>query len=286
MNAADTGDARTSGPPLLELRDVTVRRGSVDALDGLSLTIAEGEHVAIVGPNGCGKSTLIKTLTRECYPLPGPGTALRIRGRDRWDVFALRRTLGIISNDLTSAFVYGSTVLEVVLSGFFASLVITPHHRVDALMLEHATNALELLEIDDLAERRFDELSSGQARRAVIARALVSQPRTLLFDEPTVSLDIRAQREVVATMRRLAAAGIGLLLVTHDISEIVPEIERVLFLHAGALAGDGAKADMLTSERLSALFRTPLEVTATGGWYDVLRSSPDGLQPIATAQNA
>src|SRR5258708_9002425 len=120
------------GPALVDLKNVRVIRGDNVALDDFSLRVEAGEHVAILGPNGCGKSTLIKTITRECYPVVREGSAMRILGRERWDIFELRTHLGIVSPDLLASCTTDSTGRDVVLSGFFSSTRIFPHHHPEA----------------------------------------------------------------------------------------------------------------------------------------------------------
>src|SRR5262252_1016283 len=115
--------------PLIEFERITVMRGSAIVLNDISLTIGQGEHVAILGPNGCGKSTLIKTITRECYPLPEPGSSISILGESLWNVAELRTLLGIVSNDLMARSTRDITGFDLALSGFFSSIGIWPHHR-------------------------------------------------------------------------------------------------------------------------------------------------------------
>ena len=253
--------------PLLELENVFVQRGNLLALNGLSLRIQSGEHVAILGPNGSGKSTLIKTITRECYPLVRPGTTLRILGQENWNIFDLRAHLGVVSNDLMSQCTRDITGRELVLSGFFGSIGIWPNHRVTPEMEASAQSSMEQLEAGHLADRWLDELSSGEARRLLIARALIHKPSTLLLDEPTTSLDLPTLREVRSHLRSLAASGVGLLLVTHHLDDIIPEIERVVLLRDGVVHADGPKQKILTPARLSAVFRAPLEVVERDGFY-------------------
>src|SRR5258708_12740173 len=114
---------------LLSLAHVTVMRGERAALHDINLEIASGEHVCILGPNGCGKSTLIKTITRECYPLAREGSSISILGRERWNVLELRSLLGIVSPDLLASCTADATGRDVVLSGFFSSTPIFPHHH-------------------------------------------------------------------------------------------------------------------------------------------------------------
>lgn len=194
------------------------------ALDGFTLRIGADEHVAILGPNGCGKSTFIKTITRECYPVVRPDSSMAILGEDSWDVFALRVRLGIVSNDLMLSCTGNACGRDVVLSGFFSSTAIFPHHTVDPRHRELADAALAQLNISHLAERPVSEMSSGEARRVLVARALAHRPRALLFDEPCNSLDLAAQQNVRQTMSALANSGTAIILVTHELADIVPEI--------------------------------------------------------------
>jgi iron complex transport system ATP-binding protein len=258
-----------SQPPLLALRHVTVMRGELAALQDITLRVEAGEHVCILGPNGCGKSTLIKTITRECYPLANEGSSITILGRERWNVFELRSLLGIVSPDLLASCTSDATGRDVVLSGFFSSTRIFPHHTPNPELLEKTFAALARLGIAHLAGRPVAQMSSGEAKRTLIARALVHEPQTLLFDEPSNALDIGAQLQLRDTMRALANGGLGVLLVTHHVSEIIPEIERVVLLRAGRIVADGPKQDMLTSARLSALFGAEIQLARRDGYYSL-----------------
>jgi iron complex transport system ATP-binding protein len=242
-------------------------RGENIALHDLSLTIGAGEHVAILGPNGCGKSTLIKTITRDCYPLANPESSVRIMGEAIWNVFDLRSLLGIVSNDLMTQCTREITGYDIVLSGFFSSIGIWPNHHVTDAMRSRADEVLQLLEAPHLAGKPVDEMSSGEARRMLIGRALVHNPRALLLDEPSTSLDLFAQHELRETVRRLAQSGMGILLVTHHLADIIPEIDRVIFMRAGQVVGDGPKQAMLTPPSLKSLFGVDVELAQRDGYY-------------------
>lgn len=244
-------------------------RGTRLALDRVTLRIGLGEHVAVLGPNGCGKSTLIKTITRECYPLQRTGSSVRIMGQETWNVFDLRSMLGVVSNELTETFHRDLTGQDVVLSGFFSSVGIWSHQNVTAEMREKASQALSRLEVAHLARRLVSEMSSGEARRVLLARALAHEPHALLLDEPSTSLDLFAQHELRLVMRGLAHSGIGIVLVTHHLADMIQEIERVVLLDRGRVVADGAKDEILTAERLSRLFGLPVELANRNGYYNL-----------------
>jgi len=256
-----------SAPPLLDFQNLRVMRGQKIALDDFSLRIEADEHIAILGPNGCGKSTLIKTITRECYPVARPESSLSILGEESWNVFDLRARLGIVSNDLMLSCTSEACGRDVVLSGFFSSTAIFPNHAVDPAKQELADAALAELKILHLAERAVCEMSSGEARRVLIARALVHKPRALLFDEPCNSLDLAAQQSLRQTMRELANSGTAILLVTHELADVVPEIQRVVLMNRGRVVADGPKEEILQVERLSALFGVNVEMARRDGHY-------------------
>jgi iron complex transport system ATP-binding protein len=242
-------------------------RGDRPALQNISLEIAEGEHVCILGPNGCGKSTLIKLITRECYPLAQEGSSISILGCEHWDIFELRSLLGIVSPDLLASCTSDATGRDVVLSGFFSSTRIFPHQHPDPLHFARAQETLSGLGIAHLADRPVSQMSSGEAKRTLIARSLAHRPQTLLFDEPSNALDIGAQLQLRGTLRELAKSGIGILLVTHHVSEIIPEMERVVLLREGKILRDGRKADVLTAANLAALFGATVRLIQQDGFF-------------------
>jgi len=260
-------------PPLLEFRNATICRGDRVALAGITFSIASGEHTAILGPNGSGKSTLIQTINRQLYARPtGDGAPVRILGREVWNVFELRSLLGVVSNDLSAACAreFAFTGREIVLSGFFSSIGVWPHHAVTREMQRKADEILERLDIAHLASRWVDELSSGEARRILIGRALVHDPQALLLDEPGNSLDLVAFHELLGTLRKLARSGVTIVLATHHLPEIIPEIRRVILLRDGRVFRDGPKEEVLTAAALGELFRRDVELIERHGHFHLL----------------
>jgi iron complex transport system ATP-binding protein len=267
--------------PVLALRNATVVKGDRPVLHGLQLTIRSGEHTAIIGPNGAGKSVLVGLLTHYERAVPGAGgeDPVSVFGERRWNVSELRTQLGVVSPALHQQFVKGNsegriTGRAAVVSAFLASHGILRYGVVTDEMRARADEALRQVGALHLADRTLDAMSSGEARRVMLARVLAPAPRALVLDEPTAGLDLAARHAFMERVRDIARAGTTIVLITHHVEEIVPEIGRVLFLKDGRLVADGPRAEMLTSARLSALFETPVTVDVVGGYAYARPTSP------------
>jgi iron complex transport system ATP-binding protein len=258
-----------SSPKLIEIAKATIWRGSTRVFDNLSLDIEQHERVAILGPNGSGKTTLLKTINRELYPVVQPGSYIRILGKEKWNVWELRKQIGVVSNDLHQRYESTTTAIEVVVSGFFSSIGVHGilAERVTREQVDAARRTLDELGLLDLRKTPLNRMSSGQQRRCLLARALVHDPATLILDEPTTGLDFAASFDYLQRIRRLASAARNIVIVTHHLNEIPPEVDRVILLQAGRIAADGKKAEVLTGEQLSAVYETPIRVAEIDGYY-------------------
>ena len=268
-SCADAG-ATVEESEFIELRQVNVARGGRVVLHDVNLTIRAGEHVAILGPNGCGKSTLILAMSCQLYPIVKPGMRVRIFGRERWDLTELRKHFGVVAAGVQTELPGERTAvtcgLDAVIAGFFSASTLWPNLRVTGEMRERAHESLARMEAQHLASRLVGAMSAGERRRILIARALVHRPRQLLLDEPSNALDLAAQRELRETLRRLAREGTGLVLVTHHLGDILPEIERVILMRDGRIVVDGPRRELLTEARLSELFHAPVRIGRDEEW--------------------
>jgi iron complex transport system ATP-binding protein len=256
-------------PPLIDIRNATIWRGETRVFDNLTLTIARHERVAILGPNGSGKTTLLKAINRELYPVERDGSWLRILGRDRCNVWELRRHIGIVSHDLQQRYRPATTALEVVLSGFLASIGVHGmlREQISADRIAAAHDILAELGIAELAHTPLRSMSTGQQRRCLLGRALVHRPHTLIFDEPTSGLDFAASFDYLARVRALARDGCDIIIVTHHLNEIPPEVGRIVLLDRGTIAADGPKAEVLVPDLLSRVYGTAIALAEVDGHY-------------------
>jgi iron complex transport system ATP-binding protein len=255
---------------IIEIKNVTAYQGRSKALSNVSLEITSGCHTVILGPNGAGKSTLLKLLSREIYPIQRDGSYVRVFGRERWDVWELRAHFGIVSHDLQQEYVGHVRGMQVILSGYYSSIGTWDHQQFSAECQARAMHIMETLHVAELRDRTFGAMSTGEQRRFLLGRALVNDPDTLILDEPTSGLDLKASFQYLAIIRGLMQDGKTVILVTHHIHEIPPEMSRVVLLKEGEVMADGEKSTILTSDTLSQLFETPIALVHANGFYQAM----------------
>ena len=259
--------------PLIELEHVHVARGSNVVLHDVSLRIGQGEHIAILGPNGCGKSTLLKTMTCELYPIVMPETRVRLLGRERWDLTELKRRMGVVSPELPGKPTLHASGLDAVVTGFFSSSTLWPNLHVTDAMRERAGEILTLVGAEDLREKPIGQMSAGQQRRVMIGRALAGasvdgEVQMLLLDEPSNALDLASQHDLREMLRGLAQRGVAIVMITHHIADILPEMQRVVMMRDGKIVADGVKSELLTERRLSELFGRGIRLSERDGFWN------------------
>ena len=256
--------------PILDIQHATVYRGDTCVFSDFSFALQDGEHAAIVGPNGAGKSTLLKLLAGGVHPLPLDETRISLFGEEGGNVWEVRKRLGIVSHDLQRDYLICAEGLNVILSGYYASNDTYEYQEFSEAQVARAHEVMKELGIDALAGRRFGHLSTGEQRRFLLGRALVHDPPVLVLDEPTSGLDVKACFQYLDLLRAQIRKGKTVLLVTHHLHEVPPEIERVVLLKEGQIVADGSKANLLTDVNLSRLFDQPVTLVRANGWYQAL----------------
>lgn len=255
---------------IIEVKNVTVYRGETQVFSGLSLEIPVDCHTAILGPNGAGKTTLLKLLSQEIYPVRRAGSYVRIFGQEHWSVWELRRRLGIVSHDLQHEHPGHIRGRDVILSGYYSCIGVHPHQAFSAEDLERVCRVMDGLGVMALGDRMFSEMSTGEQRRFLLGRALVHDPKALVLDEPTSGLDLKARFQYLDIVRSLMRMGKTIILVTHHIHEILPELSRIVLLKDGKVMGDGQKQEILTASNLRNLFGVRVDLVHLNGWYQAL----------------
>ena len=255
---------------IIDFQNVTVFQGRNKVLEDFSLTVDESQSTVILGPNGSGKTTLLKLLNRELYIVEDKASSLKIFEKDRWNVDELRSNLGVVSQHLQYGYSNSAIGLYVVLSGFYSSDGIWQHQEFDDRKLDRAKEVMDLLAISHLKEREFSTMSTGEQRKFLLARSLVNDPAVLVFDEPTSGLDMSTCFQYLEIIRELISMGKKVILVTHHIHEIPPEVTRVILLKEGRVIEDGDKDQILTNTNLTNLFDWPIKVIKENGYYQAI----------------
>ena len=251
--------------PLVEMHRVSIERDGNILLKDVDLRIDRGERVAILGPNGSGKSSLVRTMVADLrHDASVSGAYVRIRGEENYSLFDVRRAFGLVSGELQNEMRRGMTAQDAVLSGLFGSIGTNRSQAIDGSMIDLAAEALRSVGSEHLACRTVNTLSMGEARRVLMARAMVNRPEALILDDPMNALDLTGKHLVSRAMRSLAASGRSLILVTHDPSDIIPEIGRIIMMHGGRVFRDGGR-DILTEENLSELYGVPVRLLSADG---------------------
>lgn len=251
---------------IVRIEHANVKRDGRLILKDATLALNEGEHIAVVGPNGAGKSTLLDVIARNIYPLALDEYKSVLFGEEKWIKSELEKLIGVVS-ERNAAFLNTSyKVREIVCSGLYSSLGFDFHHRINDDDWIRADEELRKVGLYDKRERVMNTLSSGEKRRIMLARVNITKPRLLLLDEASSALDFPSR----ASLRRLISTYTEkstIIMVTHELNEILPEIKRVLLMKDGMVIMDGRKEDVLTEENLSLLFGERVHLSRSGEIY-------------------
>lgn len=258
---------------IVNFNHVNVAYEDENVLKDIHLCIEQGEHTAILGANGSGKSTLIKLFSNDLYPRYSEDMTKEVFGQKVWDIWELKKHLGIITNELHYEFIQRAGFLnafEVTLSGFYSTFHLYEHQSFSPLHVNKVNEVLNFLEIEHLRHKKIAHMSTGEIRKCIIARALVHEPKAMILDEPTVGLDIKAQINFVKLMRKLSTQT-TIILITHHLEEIFEEIQKVVMIKKGEIYQHGDKEQLLSDEHLSHLFDLPLHVNCEQGRYIIAK---------------
>jgi len=248
---------------LVQIKNATVYLKDTPVLKSIDWTVRPGENWALVGNNGSGKTTLLKLIFGELLPING-GTVHWFNNREWNGLAEIRERVGYVSAEYQENYDRNVTGLEVVESGFFASIGLW--QKVSPQQKQRAEACMDLLEIEHLGKKLFRSMSYGEARRVLLARALVHRPALLVLDEPCAGLDIPTRERFLEILQKLASKT-QLIYVTHHIEEILPAITHVLYLNDGKIFHQGDKDAMLQNKILSQALGHPLSIQKNNGRY-------------------
>jgi iron complex transport system ATP-binding protein len=254
---------------IIDFENIHVSYDVKPVLKEINLKVKAGEHLAILGANGSGKTTLMKLFSNDLYPNVSYRFKKEIFGRQRWSIFELKKKLGIITNDLHNYFEKQGAFLsgyEVVLSGYYSSIGIFKHQDFSDDWHKKAVETMKFMEISNLRDKLVSNMSTGELRKCIIARALIHDPEAFVLDEPTSGLDIKAQISFINLLRKLSQKT-TIILITHHIEEIFKEIKNVALIYNQSIYKYGDKKEILNSKNLSKIFDMKLSLKCDNDRY-------------------
>lgn len=250
----------------LKIINLTLIKNNKKILNNLNWTVKKGEHWALIGKNGSGKTMLMNVIAGYIYPTNGVVELLEER-RGETDIRLLRKKIGLVSYDLISKLDQKLTVYQVVISGYHAAFGI--YEKVPKEAEKEAKKLIAYLDLNDKTNQSFSSLSSGEQKRALIARSLIRKPSALLLDEPAANLDMRSKKIFLEYINKIMSMNkeLSIILTTHHIDEIVPAISHIIFLKDGKVVKKGTKEKMLNSDNFSEVLDIELNIKQKAGWY-------------------
>ena len=252
---------------IVNIENANVRREGRYILKDVNLQINDSDNIAIIGPNGGGKSTLLNVIAREIYPLALPEYKNEIFGQERWIKAELSKKIGVVNQ--SSYFINDTsyTPYQIVLSGLYSSVGIDFHHKVSAEDEEKTINELKKINILHLKDKVMNTLSSGEKTKVLIARAAIKNPRLLILDEASNALDFTSRQDLREAVSNYANKNTNIIMATHELSEIIREINRVIIVKDGKIFKDGKKEEILTEENLFSSYGKRIYLDNRNGLY-------------------
>ena len=257
----------TIGMDAFRIENATVRRDGKEILSSVSISAELGEHIAIIGPNGAGKSTLLGVIARKIYPLALDEYRSEILGEERWMIQDLKKRISLVSPQEDIFYTSAYSAREIVASGLHASLGFDFHHTVAPEDWERADSELRKTGMYEKRNRTMNTLSTGEKRRVLLARAAITEPDILLLDEASTGLDFPSRADLRDTISDYATDRRTIVMVTHELSEILPSISRIILMKDGRIVRDGRKEECITEPMLSELFGRNVHVALSDGIY-------------------
>ncbi len=249
------------------IEHASVRRDGKYILEDVSIHAEKGEQIAIIGPNGAGKSTLIDVIARRTYPLALDEYRSSVLGEERWMIQDLKMRMSLVSPSQDDFFTSAYPAREIVASGLYSSLGFDFHHAVKDSDWEKADAELEKTGMLSKKDRTMNTLSTGEKRRVLLSRAAITSPEILLLDEASSGLDFPSRADLRNTIAGYATTDRTIVMVTHELSEILPTTDRIVLMKKGRIVADGAKTELLRSDVLSDLFERKVTVAEKDGIY-------------------
>ena len=253
----------------LDAKNVTAYKQDYKVIKNLNIKLFDNERIIILGPNGSGKSSIVDLINRNIYPLVNKDSHFRIFNEELIDIWLVRKYISTVNNEIKSRINRNLKVKDILLSGLYGCFC-----KIDNSKKEDLTKVNELIEkmfLNDIADKKFGYLSDGEKQISIIARAIINNPKVLILDEPSVNIDLKSKIFLINKIQNLSQLGISILCITHDISLITKDYNRLIFLKDREIIKDGKPNDLMKSDNINQLFDINIKLVENSISWDVHR---------------
>ena len=253
----------------LDAKNTTAYKQDYKVIKNLSIKLFDNERIIILGPNGSGKSSIVDLINRNIYPVVKKNSYFRIFNEELIDIWKVRKYISTVNNEIKFRINKELKVREILLSGLYGRFCqINKPQKKDLIKVDAL---IQKMFLNDIADKRFGYLSDGEKQISLIARAIINNPKVLILDEPSVNLDLKSRIFLIKKIKDLSKLGICILCITHDISFITKEYNRVIFLKDREIIRDGKPHELMSSENINQLFDINIRLIENSDSWDVFR---------------
>jgi len=253
----------------LDAKNITAYKQDYKVIKNLSIKLFNNERIVILGPNGSGKSSMVDLINRNIYPIVKKDSYFRIFNEELIDIWKVRKFISIVNNEIKFRISKDLKVKDVLLSGLYGRLCKIYNPKKEDLI--KVNELIEKMYLNDIIDKKFGWLSDGEKQISIIARAIINNPKVLILDEPSVNIDLKSRIFLIKKIQNLTKSGICILCITHDISMVTKDYNRVIFLKDREIVRDGKPSELMNSENINQLFDVNIKLIEGRDSWDVYR---------------
>ena len=253
----------------LDAKNVTAYKNGYKVIKNLSINLFESERIIILGPNGAGKSSIVDLINRNIYPIVKNNSHFRIFNEELIDIWKVRKYISTVNNEIKFRINKDLKVKDILLSGLYGRFckVNNPQNK-DLIKVDEL---IEKMYLNDIVNKKFGYLSDGEKQISIIARAIINNPKVLILDEPSINIDLKSRIFLIKKIQNLSQLGISILCITHDISLITKDYNRVIFLKDREIIRNGKPSELMNSDSINQLFDVDIKLIENSNSWDVSR---------------
>ena len=253
----------------LDIKNTTAYKNDYKVIKNLSIKLFDNERIIILGPNGAGKSAIVDLINRNIYPIVKKDSYFRIFNDELIDIWKVRKYISTVNNEIKLRINKHLKVRDILLSGLYGKFCKINNPKIEDLI--KVKELIEKMLLNDIADKKFGYLSDGEKQISIIARAIINNPKVLILDEPSVNIDLKSRIFLIKKIQDLSQLGISILCITHDISIITKDYNRVIFLKDREIIRDGKPSELMTNKNINELFDIDIKLIENSNSWDICR---------------